>query len=138
MNKVLVFGTFDLVHPGHVHFFTEAKKFGDELFVVVARDETVLKVKGKLPLHDEQERLRQIKSLDIVNKAILGNKDDKFKVIEELKPNVICIGYDQNSFNNNLQDELLKRKLNIKVIKFEKGHFPEFFKSSKIKDKFGL
>ena len=138
MQRVLVFGTFDVVHPGHIHLFKEAKNFGDELFVVVARDETVLKIKGKLPLHDEKERLRQVNSLDVVNKAVLGNKGDKFKVIEKLKPNIICIGYDQNSFNNTLQEELLKRNLSVKIIKFDKGHLPEVYKSSKIKNKFGL
>ncbi len=138
MVSVLVFGTFDVIHPGHVHFLKESKKFGDELLVVVARDETVKNLKGKEPLHAENERLKQVSSLDFVDKAILGNKDDKFKVVEILKPDIICLGYDQESFTHNLQEELLKRNVVSKIIRFDKGHLPHIYKSSKIKKSLGL
>lgn len=138
MNRVLVFGTYDVIHPGHIHFFKESKKFGDKLIVVVARDTTVEKVKGKLPLHDEQERLRQVSSLDVVDKAVLGKEGDKYAIIEEIRPAVICIGYDQDSFTNNLQEELLNRNLKTKIVKFSKGLNPDIFKSSKIKKGFDL
>ena len=47
--RVLAFGTFDILHPGHDHYLQEARKLGDELWVVVALDETVRQGKGRLP-----------------------------------------------------------------------------------------
>ena len=64
-KKVMVFGTFDIFHPGHEHMLKEAKEYGDELIVVVARDANVKKVKGRLPMHDENQRVFQIEKLKI-------------------------------------------------------------------------
>ena len=57
---VLTFGTFDRLHPGHEHYLREAKKYGDHLVTIVARDSTVFRVKGKNPIHDEQIRLANL------------------------------------------------------------------------------
>ena len=132
MTKVMVFGTFDIVHPGHLNFFRQAKKFGDELIVVVARDKTVEEVKGKKPLHDEIERLEKVSKAVPAGRVILGKEDDKYQLIEELKPDVICLGYDQNSFSKNLGEELLKRGLKSKILRLEK--YKEY-SSSSLKDK---
>ena len=48
MKTVMAFGTFDLMHPGHEYFLRQAKKRGDYLIAVIARDSTVKKLKGKL------------------------------------------------------------------------------------------
>ncbi len=132
MRKVLVFGTFDILHPGHIYFLKQAKLFGNNLIVVVARDLTVKKVKGEFPTNNENVRLRHLSELKFINKATLGNRDDKYDVIEEINPEAICLGYDQTSFTDKLEDELKKRKLNVKVVRldsFEKDKY----KSSKLK-----
>lgn len=131
MKKVLAFGTFDIFHKGHEFYLREAKKYGI-LYVVVARDLTVKKVKGKSPVNDESERLAKIQSLDYVDKAILGNEKDKYAIIEQLKPDVICLGYDQNSFTKNLKQELNKRGLNPEIIRI-KDFKADKYKSSKMK-----
>lgn len=133
MKKVLVFGTFDIFHKGHESFLKEAKNYGEVLNVVVARDLTVRKVKGRDPLNNEEKRLNVIQSLDYVDKAYLGRKGDKYEIIEELKPDIICLGYDQDSFTKNLNEELSKRGLNVKIIKIEKSFNPEKYKSSKLR-----
>jgi len=133
MKKILAFGTFDILHLGHEYYLKESKKFGEKLYVVVALDETVKKVKGELPKNNENERLKKIQELDYVDKAIHGSKDDKLKVIEDIKPDIICIGYDQNSFTKDLQEKLMERGLNPLIIKFSKAHKPEIYKSSKLK-----
>ena len=56
MKKVMVFGSFDILHQGHLYFLNEARRFGEELIVVIARDETILKVKGHKPKYNEKER----------------------------------------------------------------------------------
>lgn len=131
--KVLAFGTFDIFHPGHEHYLQEAKSFGDELAVVVARDVTVKSVKGNLPHNDEEQRLAKIRSLPYVDFATLGNPGDKYAIIEELKPDIIVIGYDQKSFVERLGNELAKRKLYPKIVKLMHGHKPELYKSSKMR-----
>ena len=133
MKKVLCFGTFDLLHDGHVWLLTKASNLG-ELFVVIARDETVLKVKGISPTEDEQVRLKKVNSLGCVKKAILGSKGDKYKVLSKIKPDIIVLGYDQNIFTEKLTDELNQKNIDCEIVR-EKAFYPEKFKSSIIKKK---
>jgi FAD synthetase len=131
-KKVLVFGTYDLFHPGHIHHLKKAAKYG-KLYVVVARDATVLKMKGKKVVNTEKNRLKNMQNLDYVYKAILGGKKDKYEVIEKIKPDIICLGYDQTHFTKDLKKELENRELHLKIIKFRKGHKPHIYKSSKLR-----
>lgn len=121
-RKILVFGTFDLLHPGHRYFLNQAKKQGDYLVVVVARDKNVLKQKGYLPKQDEKTRLKNIKELDYVNEAYLGEKDlrKREKIIKKVNPDIICLGYDQKA---NFKSQCFK-------VKRLEGHKPEKYKSS--------
>lgn len=128
----MVFGTFDLLHEGHLHLFKEAKKYGDILFVVVARDSSVLKMKGILPHHNELERLAAVKKSGSVNKVVLGYETDFYKVIEEHKPNILCFGYDQNKLN--AEQELKKRKIKAEIVTIDAFH-PETYKSSIVRKK---
>ena len=136
-KKVMVFGSFDFVHDGHLYFFNQAKSLGKELVVVVARDDTIKKVKGKRPYHQEKERLKHVKAIKLVDRAVLGNLDDKYKIIEDIKPELICLGYDQVAFAKNLKKELKKRRLNIDVVRLNeyKAHI---YKSSRIKKANGI
>ena len=130
--KVMVFGSFDQLHPGHMYFLLEAKKLGKELIVVLAREETIKEIKGKKPKYSEKERKEHLIITGIPSKVVLGKLKDKYKVVEENKPDIICLGYDQNSFSGNLLNELRKRKLKAKVVRL--GPYKEhIFKSSKLK-----
>ena len=133
MRKVMAFGSFDILHEGHISYLKEAKSYGDFLIVVVARDDNIVKFKGRKPINDENQRLKKIKELDFVNKAILGNKEDIFKVLEEFKPNIICLGYGQKTTEEKtLNEELKKRNINAEIIRC-KAFKPEIYKSSKLK-----
>ncbi|MBW2963624.1 adenylyltransferase/cytidyltransferase family protein [Candidatus Woesearchaeota archaeon] len=116
MKKAMVFGTFDVLHPGHLSYFKQAKKLGDYLIVVVARDKTSEKIKGKKPKYGEKIRLKRVKKLQIVDKAVLGFVSDMFKVIKNEKPAVICFGYDQK-VEKNLMKKIKKAKIKIKRLK---------------------
>ena len=129
MTKVMVFGTFDGLHEGHLDFFRQAKKYGDYLVVAVARDVNVKKIKNKLPVNNENERLNIVKQCSLVDEARLGYENDPYKIIQEVNPDVICIGYDQNSFNKNLEARLKELGLDIKIYTL-KAYRPEQFKSS--------
>lgn len=97
MKKVVVFGVFDLLHPGHLYFLRQARKHGDHLTVVVTRDARVVHEKKRKPVFNERERLKMIRALCMVNHAVLGDKVGEWKILKKLKPDVICVGYDQNA-----------------------------------------
>ena len=98
---VVAAGTFDGVHDGHRYYLRFAKRLGDRLTVIVARDSTVPIIKKKSPRHAEQSRLAAVAKLPEVDRAVLGKKvrsdhpEDRFAILLRLKPDVICLGYDQ-------------------------------------------
>lgn len=132
-KKVMVFGTFDIFHKGHKSFLKQAKQYGDYLIVVIARDKTVLKVKGKVPLNKEYDRLQIAKKSNLADELILGDLKDKYKVIEKYKPDIICLGYDQITFTKKLDKILKKINLDkIKIIRL-KSYKSDKYKSSKFR-----
>ncbi len=132
-KKVMVFGTFALLHPGHLYFFRQAKQYGDKLIVVVARDFTVQKIKGFWPKLDERARKEMVGAVKFVDEAVLGDKFDWYKIILKYKPGVICLGYDQTA-PKNFSEELQKRGVAAKIFRL-KSYKPKKFKSSKILSK---
>ncbi|MBU0757405.1 MAG: adenylyltransferase/cytidyltransferase family protein [Nanoarchaeota archaeon] len=130
--KVMVFGTFDILHKGHRFFLQSAKNKGDQLIVVIARDVNVGKFKGMAAVHDENKRKENIEALNIADRVIQGDEIDCYSVIESEKPDIICLGYDQNSFSQNLKEKLNNRDLHPKIIRLE-AYEPHKYKSSKIR-----
>ncbi len=129
MIKVMAFGTFDILHPGHKHFLEEAKRQGNYLVVVVARDLTVRQLKKQEPLNNEKLRAANLAALGIADKVILGNLEDKHKIIEQERPDVICLGYDQSFFASGLQAELEKRGLKPRIVRLS-PYMEGIYKSS--------
>ena len=129
----MVFGTFDLVHPGHLSFFRQAKKLGDYLIAVVARDKNSEGAKGRPPRNNEKMRLANVRKTKLVNKAIIGSRTYNFyRTIRTYKPEIICLGYDQKPTVRRLKSDLKRHRIkNLQVIRL-KPHRPNIFKSSKI------
>lgn len=118
-KKVLVAGTFDIIHPGHIYLFKKASELGD-VIVVVARDTSVKRFKGRPPIIPEQQRLEVVSSIKYVNKAVLGHETtDILKIVEEIKPDIILLGPDQNFKEEEISKELEKRGLKIEVRRVE-------------------
>lgn len=132
MKTVMCAGTFDTIHPGHLFYLSEAKKHGDKIVVVVARDDTSQSFKGKKPLHNEKERLEAVRTLEIVDEAVLGKHGNIFSIIEEIKPDVICLGYDQKIQKQQLEDELKRRGIKAEVIRID-SYMSNIYKSSILK-----
>lgn len=127
----MVFGTFDIMHKGHEFYFKKAKEYADKLIAIVARDETIQKIKGTYPKNYETKRLETLQKSPLIDVAILGNLGDKFKVIEDYKPDILVFGYDQKSFNIGITKELKKRGLeHIQLIQIHESYYPEKYKSS--------
>jgi len=116
MVKVMATGTFDLLHMGHIYYLREAKKLGDKLAVVVATDSTVRRLKHE-PVNPEEIRLGLIKEIRIVDEAYLGHEDDMYKIVQEIKPDVIALGFDQIHDEKKIESELKKRGLKAKVVR---------------------
>lgn len=107
----------------------EAKSYGDYLVVIIARDETVKAVKRHQPLHDENTRLSHVDKLGIADKVRLGNLGDKFLVIDEEKPDIVALGYDQKVRIDKLSAALEDHVKIVRLSPFK----PEVYKSSKLK-----
>ncbi len=122
--KVLVFGTYDKFHPGHEYFLTEAKKHGDHLTVVIARDHNVATLKGKLPRDSELVRQTNVAKFSAVDKTILGLEDfsQRHTIIDQVQPDIICLGYDQ-------APDFKSPSPDIKIVRLD-AYYPEKYKSS--------
>ena len=136
---VLASGVFDLLHLGHVRFLEEAKKAGGEnaeLVVIIARDSTVEKTKGKKPIMSEDQRRVLVESLKVVDRTVLGYEHlDIGEVIENIKPDIIALGYDQEDMNRQVRRHLEKHGENVKVVRIGKFGENTLDSSSKIKQK---
>ena len=128
---VMAFGTFDYFHAGHEDYLKQAKALGSELVVVIAKDETVRNVKSKKPMYSERKRLRDVSNSVHVDKAVLGNADDKYKVIRKIKPDILALGYDQFVFTYGLKQLFIQEKMNTKIVRLA-AFKPQTFKSSLI------
>lgn len=134
MKKVLVFGTFDIFHEGHRHFLKEAKKHGNHLRVIVARDATVETVKKRSPLYQEEDRVKAIAESGLADEVMLGSLGDKYEVVGEYKPDIICLGYDQGFFIDGLAERLADfGLLETSIVRLE-AFKPEMYKSSILRE----
>lgn len=133
MKTVVATGVFEILHPGHIKFLTEAKKLGDRLIVIVARDKLISRKKNIII--PEEQRLYVIKSLRVVDEAILGDENDIFKPIEKIKPDIIALGKNQAIDEKMLVEELNKRNLNVKVIRIKDFYNAYLNSTTKIKEK---
>jgi FAD synthetase len=121
---VLASGVFDLLHLGHVKFLEAAKREGGKdakLIVIVARDSTVEKIKGRKPIIPEKQRCALINSLKVVDEAILGYETiNLVEVINKIKPDLIALGYDQKIMEKNIREYIDNKDAHIKLIKIGK------------------
>jgi cytidyltransferase-like protein len=132
---VLAGGVFDIIHPGHINTLNAAKKLGDILVVVVATDKTAIKMKKREPLHSAQLRQELVSSLTMVDLCIIGDKEDIFKTVDLVKPQIIALGYDQTHQEKSIIEGCKKIHLDVTVARLESPR-PET-SSSKIQKEYG-
>ena len=130
-KKVMVFGVFDRLHPGHLDFLRQAREHGDELIVVVARDRAVMELKNKTPFHSEAERLAAVQDVPEVTHAVLGDEvQGSYGVIAAHKPDVICVGYDQHGLAEDLNNKTMSGCISSPTIVRLESHYPYKFHTS--------
>jgi glycerol-3-phosphate cytidylyltransferase/FAD synthetase len=135
LRIVLAGGVFDIIHPGHIHTLNAAKLLGDVLVVVVATDNTAVKMKKRTPIHSQEQRQELVKSLEVVDLCLIGQENDIFKTVNHVKPQIIALGYDQIHQERYITEGCKKIKLNAKVARLQ-SPIPES-SSSKIEKEYG-
>ncbi len=132
---VLAGGVFDIIHPGHIHTLRAAKALGNVLVVVIATDKTAQKMKNRIPLHNMELRKDLVRSLSMVDYAVVGYEGDIFKSVEIIKPNIIALGYDQVHQEKFIIDGCKKIGINVSIARLQ-SPIPDI-KSSKIENDYG-
>ena len=114
--RVMATGVFDLLHPGHVYFLEEARRLGDELVVVVARDQTARRLKHE-PYVPEHLRREMVEALKPVDRAVLGSTTDIYETVVRERPQVIALGHDQPWDAREVERECARRGVPVKVVR---------------------
>jgi FAD synthetase len=127
-KRVMGFGTFDGLHPGHVSALKQLRELGNDVFVVVARDKNVKKIKGFTPHLDERKRLEAIWGTGLVDHALLGDEKHFYQCLIDHRPDVLGLGYDQRAD----LEHLAKHFPTIRIVRL-KALKPHIFKTSILK-----
>jgi len=113
MVTVVAQGTFDILHPGHVHYLRDAAAMGDRLVVIVARRANV--THKEPPILPDRQRVAMVDALEMVDAARIGHPEDIFAPIEEIDPDVIALGHDQHHDDDAIAQELDRRGIDCEV-----------------------
>lgn len=130
-KKVLIFGVFDLLHPGHVAFIRAAAKHGD-VIAVVTPDAKVRAEKGHAPSFTERERLAMVRALKGVTRSVLGDRGKRWKIVERVRPDVICVGHDQDAGHPKFLAQLERLMRRPKIVRIH-GHRTRKYSSTRLK-----
>ena len=128
---VIVFGVFDRLHSGHRAFLGQAKRYGKEVIAVVARDSAAKRLKNRKPMQNEKIRMRNVRRVLEVSRVVLGDcKEGDYGAIKKFKPDMICLGYDQQTLENDLKKRMRDGKiLKIRLVRL-RAFMPKKYHSS--------
>jgi glycerol-3-phosphate cytidylyltransferase/FAD synthetase len=135
LHIVLAGGVFDIIHPGHISTLNAAKALGDVLVVVVATDNTAVKMKKRSPIHSQEQRQELVNSLKVVDLCLIGQEENIFKTVKQVRPQIIALGYDQVHQEQFITEGCKKIELDAKVARLQ-SPIPES-SSSKIQKEYG-
>jgi len=134
MTKIMVFGTFDIVHEGHADLFRQARALAPYpyLIVSIARDKVAERIKGIKPKNSEEARRAAVARHALVDEAVLGDDAGYIGHIRANMPDIIALGYDQKGeFVENLEKDLHDAEIKTRIVQL--GAFkPEVYKTSKL------
>ena len=137
MKRILAAGKFDILHLGHLAYLEQAKELGGsegELIVVIALDKTIEKERGAPPVFPQEQRRRIVEALEVVDKAVLGYEtNDHSKIVLDVQPDIVALGYDQQTDEKALQKLIYDRGLKTKIIRLEKREADGLCSSTQIR-----
>jgi FAD synthetase len=126
-------GTFDIPHPGHLFYLSQASALGDELYVIVARA-SMIKHKPK-PILPDEHRLLMVQALRVVDHAVLGSETDIFEPLYEIMPDIIALGFDQHFDVEDLERGLADCGFDTKVVRIKVSNSDRFCSTRRIIDR---
>jgi D-beta-D-heptose 7-phosphate kinase/D-beta-D-heptose 1-phosphate adenosyltransferase len=116
-------GCFDILHPGHARYLSQARSLGDVLVVAVNSDRSVRAIKGdKRPVMPEAARTELVAALAFVDGVLIFDEDTPLKVIEHLVPDVLVKGGDWKEEDIVGADVVKKAGGKVTTIPFEEGY----------------
>lgn len=120
-KRIMVFGTFDSLHPGHISFFKQARNLHQFPFLIVsiARDRNVFKIKGKYPEKNEKIRISLIRECALADKVVLSGVKNHIPHIIKERPDIIALGYDQKAYIKNLKNDLENKGVSVKIVRLK-------------------
>jgi len=125
-KKVMIAGTFDIIHPGHIFLINEAAKLGD-VYVIVSTDKNREIYAGEPPIVPQEQRLEVVKNLKNVKEAIIGRSDNNtLKTVEQIDPDIILLGPNQKYDIATLKKGLLARGLDHVDVRRLKLYYDKF------------
>ncbi|PIR68240.1 FAD synthase [Candidatus Nomurabacteria bacterium CG10_big_fil_rev_8_21_14_0_10_35_16] len=118
-KKIMVFGTFDGLHLGHLNFFKQARRLAPKPFLIVsiARDKNVKIIKKNFPILKEKKRISLVKKSNLVDQVVLAGLNNHLPHILKIRPDIIALGYDQKNYVPNLKKDLQNKGLIVKIIR---------------------
>lgn len=134
IKTVMVAGTFELLHPGHLAYLKEAWKLG-YVVAVVSSDENAERSKRRKIVISQQQRAEVLSSLYYVHRVVLGRPGNIFDIFEELKPDVILLGPNQKVPEDVVKAEAKKRGVNAEVLRMPALKQCELCSTTKILEK---
>ncbi len=135
MTRIMVFGTFDMVHEGHMSLFRQARALAPEphLIVSVARDTAAARVKGTSPRANERDRLARVGDCALVDEAVLGDELGYIDHIKQAAPDILALGYDQSGeYVDSLETSLRASGIQARIVRLD-AFKPEIYKTSKLR-----
>jgi FAD synthetase len=129
-KRVMVFGVFDGLHNGHCSFLDQARALGNHVIAVVARDESVMRLKNHAPQYSLAERVGALLNSELVDRVESGDEaEGEWGVILKHRPNIVALGYDQHAMAEHLMRALPNFPFACEVVMLEAYH-PEKYHSS--------
>ena len=135
-TKIMVFGTFDGLHQGHLDFFRQAKKLSKRSFLIasISRDKNVYKIKKVRPIFSEKQRAILTKKCKLVNRVVLAGIKNHLPHILKERPDIIALGYDQRNYTKNLKKDLKNKGLVVNIVRL-KPYKKHTFKNHLLKNR---
>lgn len=92
---IITFGTFDLLHIGHIKILQRAKSLGDKLIVGISTDKFSFEKKGRKPIYNQNERKKILESLKFVDEVFFEESfEKKREYITHHKADIFVMGND--------------------------------------------
>ena len=117
--KVIVFGVFDLFHPGHEYFLKQALEYAlgytHSIHVVLTTTEIVQKLKNKTPRDSYSARKSNLVNWGISESNIYESDSElgTYTVFQHINPDVVCFGYDQQGLQRDLTTRIQARTVKV-------------------------